>query len=310
MDKLYSVLQVVLPVVLTLLLGVLMRKKRMISEESVGDIKTLLSSLCIPAVIFSTFYAAEFDRAAALLVFSMTAFTIIAWLLGFGAQKLLHIDQPMAPYLCTSIEGGMLGFALFILLFGQENLYYMALLDLGNALVLFPYFLTRIRLRTEGTGASGNALKALATPINAAILLGLLVNLTGLGAQIAGTGIGSVLDATLSFLSAPVSALILLTVGYGLDFSRVRWGETFKTIAARLVIFAVFGAVLFKVFTAAFPGQPIVAFATIMAFILPPTFMYSVPIKDAEESAYVGSVLAIYTLFTLVGFIGLTWLAA
>ena len=119
-----------------------------------------------------------------------------------------------------------------------------------------------------------------------------------------------VLDETLSFLSAPVSALILLTVGYGLDFSRVKWGETFKTIGARVVIFAVFGAVLYRVFTAAFPAQPIVAYATIMAFILPPTFMYAVPIKDAEESAYVGSVLAIYTLITLIGFVGLTWMAA
>ncbi|MBR3866263.1 MAG: hypothetical protein IKM54_00490, partial [Butyricicoccus sp.] len=185
-----------------------------------------------------------------------------------------------------------------------------ALLDLGNALVLFPYFLTKIRLRVEGTGTSGNAFRALVTPINVAILFGLLVNLTGLGARIAGTGIGSVLDETLSFLSAPVSALILLTVGYGLDFSRVKWGETFKTIGARVVIFAVFGAVLYRVFTAAFPAQPIVAYATIMAFILPPTFMYAVPIKDAEESAYVGSVLAIYTLITLIGFVGLTWMAA
>lgn len=310
MDKVYAVLQIVLPVILSLLIGVGLRKKRVISDASVGDIKTLLSTVCIPAVIFSTFYAADFTRSAALLVFSMTAFTIIAWLLGFGAQKLLHIDQPMAPYLCTSIEGGMLGFALFILLFGQENLYYMALLDLGNAIVLFPFFLTKIRLRVNGAADSGSAFKALVTPINLAILFGLLVNLTGLGARIAGTGVGSVLDATLSFLSAPVSALILLTVGYGLDFSRVKWGETFKTIGARLVIFVMFGAVFYKIFTAAFPAQPIVAYATIMAFILPPTFMYSVPIKDGEESAYVGSVLAIYTLLTLIGFVGLTWLAA
>lgn len=310
MDKLYSVLQIVLPVVLTLLIGVYLRKKCVISDQSVGDIKTLLSSVCIPAIIFSTFYAAEFNRAVALLVFSMTAFTIVAWFLGFGAQKFLHIAQPMAPYLCTSIEGGMLGFALFILLFGQENLYYMALLDLGNAIVLFPFFLTKIRLRVDGAAGSGNAFKALVTPINLAILCGLAVNLTGLGARIAGTGVGSVLDATLSFLSAPVSALILLTVGYGLDFSRVKWGQTFKTIGARVVIFAVFGVVFFKLFTAAFPTQPIVAYATIMAFILPPTFMYAVPIKDGEESAYVGSVLAIYTILTLIGFVGLTWIAA
>ena len=51
-------------------------------------------------------------------------------------------------------------------------------------------------------------------------------------------------------------------------------------------------------------------FYSVLQIILPPTFMYSVPIKDGEESAYVGSVLAIYTLLTLIGFAGLTWLAA
>lgn len=47
----------------------------------------------------------------------------------------------------------MMGYALFILLFGQENLYYMALLDLGNAFVAFPFLLTKLRMRT-GTAAS------------------------------------------------------------------------------------------------------------------------------------------------------------
>ena len=64
-------------------------------------------------------------------------------------------EEELFPYLCTTIEGGQMGFALFILLFGQDNLYHLALLDLGNALILFPVIVTRMKLRAQGVQVSG-----------------------------------------------------------------------------------------------------------------------------------------------------------
>lgn len=310
MTKIYSVMQIVLPVAAMLLIGMYARKRQFITAQGVDDIKALLSNVCIPAMMFSTFYAAQFNSSAAILILSMVVFTIAAWFLGAAFQKLLHIPQPLAPYLCTSIEGGMMGYALFILLFGQENLYYMALLDLGNALIVFPFFLTKLRMREQTPGASRSPLRELATPINLAIVLGLAVNLTGLGSRLSVSAIGPVVDASLSFLSAPMSALILLVVGYGLVFKDIQWSETFKTIAARLAIFAVFGVAFYQMFSRAYPEETILRYATIMAFLLPPTFMYSVTVKNEKDGAYIGSVLAVYTLLSLAGYGALAWLAA
>lgn len=310
MGKISSVLQIVLPVIVMLLIGILARRKQWVSDQGVRDIKALLSNVCIPAVMFSTFYAAAFDSSAVILVLSMAAFTVAAWLLGFVFKRLLHIQQPLAPYLCTSIEGGMMGYALFILLFGQENLYYMALLDLGNAFVVFPFLLTKLRMRTETATSSRGVFRELLTPINLAIAGGLAVNFTGLGARLAASPFGPVLDAVLSFLSGPVTVLILLVVGHGLNFGDIQWGETFKTVLARAAVFAAFGAVLYRLLSLAYPGEPIVGYSVVMAFILPPTFMYSVTVKEAKEGAYVGAVLALYTLFSLAAFGVLAWVAA
>ena len=310
MEKLVSVLQIVTPVVLMLLIGIFARRKSLISDTGVADMKTVLLSFCIPAVLFNTFYSTDFTWTSALLCAVMAVITVAAWLLGFAAQRLLRVDQFMMPYLCTSLEGGMMGFALFILLFGQENLYHLALLDLGHMLVLSPFLLTKLRLRSQSEISPRTILKNVATPINVSILCGLLVSVSGLGRLLRNTAFALVLNDSLTFVSGPTGAMILLIVGYRLDFSNVRWSETLKTIAARMAIFAVFGTAVFLLVGRLFPADPIYGYGAIMAFILPPTFMYSVFVKGEQEEAFVGSVLAVYTLISLVGYGALAWLAA
>ena len=125
--------------------------------------------------------------------------------------------------------------------------------------------------------------------------------------MLAPSALGSVLNDTLSFLSAPTGALILLIVGYGLDFSRVQWGETLKTVAARAVIFAVCGILLYQAVIRIFAGDVLYGAGVIMAFILPPSYVFSVFAKGQREEAYVGSVLAVYTVITIIGYAALAW---
>lgn len=61
-----------------LLIGILAHRKQWVTDQGVKDIKALLSNVCISAVMFSTFCAAEFDNSAMILVFSMAAFTVAA----------------------------------------------------------------------------------------------------------------------------------------------------------------------------------------------------------------------------------------
>lgn len=310
MGKIVDVLQVVLPVAAMIALGILARKKRILSQAGVDDIKALIVNICLPAVIFSTFYATEFTSTAVLLCVIMAVFTLGAWRIGGAAQRVLHIEQPLASYLCTTIEGGMMGYALFILLFGQENLYHLALFDLGNTVIVFPVLLTRLRLRAQGTVSARETMRGLVTPINVAIAAGLLVNACGLGRVISASAAGAVLESVLSFVSGPTGALILLVVGFGLDFSDVRWGETLRTVAARMAIFGVCGVLVYRLVRVLLPADPLYGFAVIMVFILPPSFVFSAYAEGRREESYVGSVLAVYTLLTLVGYSILAWIAA
>ncbi len=309
MDKLIPTLEVVMPVIIAVCIGMLLRKKNLLSEQGVADIKGLIVNICIPSLSFGTFYAADLSGTVAVLIIIMLIAMIAAYFIGILLERVLHMNQPFMPYLCTTIEGGMLGYALYILLFGQENLYHMALIDLGTALFLFLFLVTKLRLRTEGNVTGRDIARGLATPINFAMVGGLLCNLIGLGDVIKGSAFGDVLDEVLSFLGAPTGVLILITIGFGLNFSNIRWSETIKTILSRIVIFAVLGPIVYYLITRLMPGEPLYKYGIMMAFILPPSFVFSVYAKGEREESYVGSVLAVYTLLSLIGFSAVAWLA-
>ncbi|MDO4614761.1 MAG: hypothetical protein Q4B15_03940 [Lachnospiraceae bacterium] len=310
MNHTIEVISIVLPVLLTLAAGIVLRKLRILTNEGIRSIKNLLMNFCIPAIMFQTFYAASFTWHVLLLVFIMAVVTAAAFFAGKLLQRAAGVSQPLFPYLITTFEGGMLGYALFILLFGQDNLYHIALLDLGNALILFPFLTTFLKLRNEGTSpAARDVAKGMITPINIVMFSGILVSITGLGALISNSGFGTVLNATLDFAHTPTSTLILLVVGYGINFSGIRWGETLRTILSRVIIIGILGVIVFFLTGTLFPADPFYRYGAFLFFCLPPSFVYSVYAKGESEETYLGSCLTLYTFITIIGFVLLAMFA-
>ena len=128
MDKLFGVLEVVLPVIMLVAIGIFIRKRKIVTEQGMSEIKALLMNICLPALLFNTFYAIRFTWREGIVLLTLALVTLLAFIAGRFICPLLGIRQRIAPYLCTTVEGGSIGYALFILLFGQEHLYHIALL--------------------------------------------------------------------------------------------------------------------------------------------------------------------------------------
>ncbi|MBR1408377.1 MAG: hypothetical protein IJ573_05725 [Clostridia bacterium] len=302
MERLFGVLEVVLPVVAMVLTGYAVRRLGIVSERGIGEIKELLVKICLPAVLFGTFYAMEFTWREAALCFTLSGVTLLAFALGFAAKRMLGVRKRIAPWLCTTIEGGSIGYALFILLYGKENLYHLALLDAGNALIQWTLVMSMLALSSGEKKTPAETVRSLISPINCAIAAGLLCSAAGIGKTVSASAPGRVLEAVLDFAGTPVAALILMTVGYGLSVREVEWKETAKMIAARAVIFAAAGFGVYRIAGALFPENPLYRAAALIFFILPPTYAYPVYVKDKEESAFLSGYLAAYTLLTIAAF--------
>ena len=225
-----------------------------------------------------------------------------AFLLGRKAKNIFHMESRFIPFLTTGFEAGMLGYALFQMLFGSGRTAEFAIIDLGQ--VLFVFTLYKIMLGHESSGHTD--MKKLVremvfSPIILAIAAGVLIGATGLYQAMQPSGVSAVFDACTSFISTPTSVLILLTIGYDLVFADIPWAATLKAAVIRLAIMAVLGAALIGILKLFWPESDLTE-AVIVMFLLPPPFVLPVFADDEDQRVYVASVLSLYTVISVAGF--------
>ena len=303
MDRFADIARIILPVMLMLLIGILCRKKRLISRTGLEALKTVAVSIGLPAVLLHTFAAAEYSLATLIVPLIMFLVCILAWALGKMLGKRLRMNSRFVPFLTTGFEAGMLGYALFELLYGSERLVDFARIDLGQ--VLFVFTLYKALLARDGDEKPDlrRLFREMAlSPIILAILAGVLLGVTGVYQALIPSGAASVLDACTDFISAPVSALILIAIGYDLVFKDIPWRDAVKAAGLRLVIMAVLCAGTLSLIRLFWP-QAQWDRAVWLMFLLPPPFVLPVFSTDETQRGYVSSVLSLSTLITLLGFV-------
>ena len=298
-----EVLRIVLPVVIMLFIGVLCRRTRLIDRAGIGALKTVAVQIGLPAVLLHTFAAAEYSPATLAVPLIMFGVCVLAWFLGKRLSPALGLKNRFVPFLTTGFEAGMLGYALFTLLYGTGDLADFARIDLGQ--VLFVFTLYKVLLGMEGSEKPGakRLLKEMAlSPVIVAILAGVLLGVTGAYRALIPSGWADVLDACTDFISAPVSALILIAVGYDLVLGDIPWREALKAAGLRLAVMAVLGAAVWALFRLLWP-QAQWDRAVWLMFLLPPPYVLPVFSTDGEQRVYLSSVLSLSTLVTLAGFV-------
>lgn len=298
MQTLIRVLETALPVFITLALGMLCRAKNILTREGVAQLKSVAVNIALPAVLVSSFGTAQYSRDSITIPLITFAVCLAAMLLGYLAAKLLKIQGKLTPFLCTGFEAGMLGYGLFALLFKGEANSSFAIIDLGQVLFVFTIY----KILLCGKGNLKSALRdAVTSPVLWAIIVGLLIGATGLYDALKPSGVSGVLDSITSFISAPTSVLILISIGYDLVPSEIRWKKTALIVVLRVAIMGVLlGAVL--LLNRFLLGNIMHTGALVLMFILPPPYVLPVFADAGDERANISSALSILTLLSILLF--------
>lgn len=302
MSRFIEVLQTVLPVMLMIVIGMICRRRRILSREGVNALKSVVVNITLPAVLLSAFATTEYTAKDIVIPLMMFAVCFIAWALGKAAGKALKLPSRFVPFLTTGFEAGMLGYALFNMLYGASRTAEFARIDLGQ--VLFVFTLYKILLGMEGRerADAGQLIREMVfSPIIIAIAAGVLIGATGLYRALVPSGVSGLFDACTGFVAAPTSAIILLTIGYDLVLGDIPWGSTVKVVALRLVIMLALRTALIAVLDLIWPGTGLAPAINVM-FILPPPFVLPVFADDADQRVYVSSALSVSTLAAIAGF--------
>ena len=298
MDKVVSVIQTALPVFLALVIGMLCRSRNFLSRDGIDALKKVVINITLPFVLYNAFATAEYTLAALILPITVFLLCCVALALGKLIVKVFRIGSKLSAFLASGFEAGMLGYALFVLLFPDVPVSRFALLDIGQTLFVFTLYKILLSGKTD-LKAIGRDM--VTSPILWAVFLGILTGATGLYAAMGKWGVAGIVDSVTSFVSAPTGMIILLTVGYDLVIREIPWKSTAGLIAMRLVVVAVCYGILVLLNRTVFKGM-IFEGAALLLMILPPPYVLPVFADEPTERVQISSALSALTLVTMLLF--------
>ena len=296
MDAFFSVLQTALPVFVALGIGMVCRKTQFLTRDGIDAMKKVVLNITLPAVLFHAFAATEYSLAALTLPVTVFAVCCLALALGFGIIRLSGSKSRLAPFLASGFEAGMLGYALFSLLFPEESTSRFAILDLGQTLFVFTLYKVLLSGKKD-IAAIGRDM--VTSPILWAVAAGVLTGATGLYGALG--GFRGVVDGLTDFVSAPTAMIILLTVGYDLVLKDIPWKKTAGMIGMRLAVMAVCLGI-FLLLNRFVLGGMIFPGAAVLLVILPPPYVIPVFADEPAERVQIASSLSALTFVTMLLF--------
>lgn len=298
MNAIVQLLEKTLPVFVMLCLGMLCRRRNLLTREGVNALKNVAVNIALPAVMFSAFASAEYtvrSICVPLVIFVLCLFSLY---LGHVLCRVMKIPGRLSPFLSAGFEAGMLGYALFAILFPDEMVSSFAMVDLGQ--VLFVFTVYKVLLARQN-GLKGALKDAVSSPTVWAIAAGLLFGASGLYDALIPSGVSGVIDAVASFIAAPTSALILLAIGYDLTPAQIQWRKTASLIVLRLGV-SLLALVIALLLDRFLLGGMMHIGALLLLFILPPPFVLPVFADVDDERADISSALSALTVVSILLF--------
>jgi predicted permease len=296
-----QVVQMVLPIILLLGLGSLCRRKQILTADGLAGLKSLVGSVCLPVVLFYAFFSAHYSLSVLITFAAVYLGFGLALLAGFGLRRFAAPHGRFMPFLLTSAEGGMLGYALYGVLMGEQSGFAAA--DLGQTVFAYTVFLGALKL-TDGKKPTVRELAVnLATnKCCIGMALGIVLGALGVGQWVLNGSAGGVVTAVIDLIKAPTSTLVLLIVGYELELDRRLLRPVLITVVCRLALMGLLLAgVSFVVFHLV-PYDRSLQVALMILYALPAPFIIPLFADVGGEGRYISTTLSVHTLCTVLLF--------
>ena len=306
-----------LPLFFLIALGAILGKTGFFSVEMVEGLKRIVASIALPAVLFGAFSRVDVDGRLGLLALGIFVACGLMGLIGQFASHVTHLPDPATRFLFQGFEAGMLGYGLFIALFGRESVSFFATADLGQVVFVFTALMTQLR-RAENGGPIRPLIllrNMLFSPVIIAIVAGLLASVAYPDAQGSPWAEHAFLAPLLTTIASLTTPLVCLVVGFGLkDFRLQGAGQALTLVLLRLGTAIVVGSLLAFVMVSALGFPKLQSVAVLFLFILPPPFVIPVFRTAKNDAAYISGALSVHTLVSIIATVALaaaarTWLA-
>ena len=292
------VVEMVLPVLLMIGIGYFCNRRQIFDMNGLKGLKALLGDIMLPVVLFNAFFTASYSLRVVVVFLVVYLGFGAAIALGFLLRPLVKPYGKYLPFLVASAEGGMLGYALYGLITGSQSGF--AAVDLGQTVFAYTVWLG---LLTSVDGGEVKAEKLLKNMISNKCFLGMVFGIVlgaaGVGNVVMNSAAGGIVKSVVSMITAPVSAVVLLMVGYELNLKNELFQPVLKTIVLRLVIMGALLLVSNLVIFRIFPFDKELEIALMVLYALPAPFIIPIFSDVGKDGEYVATTLSVHTLVTV-----------
>ena len=301
--KQMKVLEIISPVLVMIILGILCRKWKVLNKNGIDNMKALVTNIMLPVAILHALSTSDYGAETAKLVGIMFIMLVVSFGIGFLMKPLMTENyRKYLPFMVSVYEGGSMAYPLYTSLCGQDNLSQIAVLDIAGLLFGFSIYMGMLGQTENGEkiNVKNLAVSAVKTPAFIASVLGIIAGLTGVIKLLLASPAGGIYTSVESILTTALTAIILIVVGFSMELTPELFGPCVRTIVMRIVLQAVMIVCVLLAVHSFIGSNKLLDLAVITYMSAPATFSMQTFLKREDGSAYVSTTNSLYCIVSVV----------
>jgi hypothetical protein len=253
------------------------------------------------------------DRNIVLEIVYLIAVWILVYFFGKMVCRILPESiREISPFLLLTCEGGAVALPLYLSIVGSSYILNLIPFDLAGIMINFIFVPTVLQIRRkEELKLLPLVKKVISAPFVIAALLAVITNLTGLQRLLSqSSAFGPIYENTMNAIIAPVSGLILFSLGYSIRLKKGYLSSLFKLAVIRLIFCSGIIASFFLIFPEKMES-PVFSLGVILYFYCPTGFPVPLQIREIldtdEKEEFVSAFISLFLLIALVVYVALSF---
>ena len=173
----------------------------------------------------------------------MFVMLVVSFSIGFYSARLCRqsVYRKYLPFMVSVYEGGSMAYPLYTSLCGAENLSQIAVLDIAGLLFGFSVYMGMLgQVENGGKDRSGKTVFQCNTHTGViASVLGIIAGLTGVVQKLLAGPFAGTYTSVENILTTSITSVILLVVGFSIEFDKKLLSPCIRTIVLRVLLQAV-----------------------------------------------------------------------
>ena len=300
-----NAIETIFPVFFMIFIGLLSRLKGWITPEQKEGANKIVFNVLFPIMIFNVLFTSSIESSdLTLVLYVLIAFSltlIIGFLIrNFTGKKWAHFS----PFLLTTTEGGNVALPLYTSIVGMSYAKNTVIFDIAGTILAFIIVPIYVEKATSESTDIKSLLKNIFTnSFVVAVMLGLVLNLTGFHHFLMTTTLGNVYTKTISQATAPIVGMILFIIGYNLNIKKDMINSLLKLLVVRFILFTCIIVGFFILFPSLMADK-IYLMAVLIYFMSPTGFAMPMIIeplnKTNEDADFQAAFLSLGMFITLI----------